>query len=75
MKNCLIGFVAAFILVFMCSFAWQPSYGGNSSAAEVVMKNIEGHKYVIVTGTSGHWYGGCSVAIVHAESCSCKNKR
>lgn len=72
MKKYFIGFVAAIILVFSYSFTYKPTYGCGSNAVDITVKSIHGHDYVIVSGTSNSNYGGTGVAIVHAESCSCK---
>ena len=74
MKKYLIGFARAFMIVFMCSFAWRPTYGCGSNSVEVTTKNVHGHEYIVVVGTTNSSYGGTRVAIVHAESCSCKRK-
>ena len=74
MKKYLIGFAGALMIVFMCSFAWRPTYGCGSNSVEVTTKNVNGHEYVVVVGTTNSSYGGTGVAIVHAESCSCKRK-
>ena len=74
MKKYIIGFAGAFMIVFMCSFAWRPTYGCGSNYVDVIPKNINGHEYVIAVGTTNSNYGGTGVAIIHSESCSCKRK-
>lgn len=62
----LIGIVLAFT-----SFTFETNRGRNE--VDVVIRTIEGHRYIITTN-----YGYLSgrpggVAIIHAESCNCKN--
>ena len=68
MKNMLIGFIAAIVLVLTCSF----SYHVGCTNVDVKCCWVENHKYVIAsTGVAGMARPG-GVAIVHAESCPCK---
>lgn len=62
---CLIG-----IILLLSSFTFIANKGKNE--VDVVARTIDGHRYIIATNFSHYSGRPGGVAIIHAESCSCK---
>lgn len=70
MKKYFLIFSLIGIVLLLTSFTVETNHGRNE--ADVVIRTIEGHRYIIATN-----YGYLSgrpggIAIIHAESCKCK---
>lgn len=72
MKKYFLIFSLIGIVLLLTSFTINTNNG--KSEVDIVVRTIEGHKYIITTNFS--YYSGRpgGVAIIHAESCNCKKK-
>lgn len=70
MKKYLIGFVAAITIMLLSSFTYRSLV--NNHAVDVRTVNVDGHKYVVASSYATDPCRPGGVALVHAESCSCK---
>ena len=70
MKKYFLIFSLIGIVLLLTSFTFRTN--GDRNEVDVVVKTIEGHKYIITTNFS--YYSGRpgGIAIIHAESCNCK---
>ena len=70
MKKCFLIFSLIGIVLLLTSFNLRTNDVKNE--VDVVIKIIEGHRYIIATNYS--YYAGRpgGIAIIHAESCDCK---
>jgi len=71
MKKCFLIFSLIGIVLLLTSFTLRTN--GDRNEVDVVIRTIEGHRYIITTNYS--YYAGRpgGIAIIHAESCNCKN--
>jgi len=60
------------IVLLLTSFTVNTN--SNKSEVEVVVRTIEGHKYIIATNYSHYSGRPGGVTIIHAESCNCKKQ-
>ena len=70
MKKYFLIFGLIGIVLLFSSFTFSTNHGRQE--VNTVIKTIEGHRYVIVTNYSHYSARPGGVAIIHAESCSCK---
>ncbi len=70
MKRYFLIFSLIGIVLFLSSFALKTNNSKNE--VDVVVRTIEGHRYIIVTNFSHYSGRPGGVTIVHAESCNCK---
>lgn len=70
MKKYFLIFSLIGLVVLLTSFTLRTNKDRNE--VDVVIRTIEGHRYIIVTSYS--YYAGMTggTAIIHAESCKCK---
>ena len=70
MKKYILIFSLIGIVLLLTSFAFNTNNDRNQ--VDVVVRTIEGHRYIITTNFS--YYSGRpgGIAIIHAESCNCK---
>lgn len=72
MKKYFLIFSLIGIVLLLTSFTVNTNNGRNE--VDVVVRTIEGHRYIITTNYS--YYDGRpgGIAIIHAESCNCKKQ-
>jgi hypothetical protein len=70
MKKYFLIFSLIGIVLLLTSFTFKTNRGRNE--VDVVIRTIEGHRYIITTNYSCHAGRPGGIAIIHAESCSCK---
>lgn len=70
MKKYLLIFSLIVIVLLLTSFIFRTNSSRNE--VDVVVRTIEGHKYIITTSFSYNSGRPGGIAIIHAESCNCK---
>lgn len=70
MKKIFLIFGLIGIVLLITSFTLKSNNGKNE--VDVVVRTIEGHRYIITTNYSFYSGRPGGVAIIHAESCNCK---
>lgn len=70
MKKYFLIFSLIGIVLVLSSFTFRTNDDRNE--VDVVIRTIEGHKYIITTNYSFHSGRPGGIAIIHAESCNCK---
>lgn len=72
MRKYFLMFSLVGIVLLLTSFTF--STNNDKNEVDVVVRTIEGHRYIITTNFS--YYSGRpgGIAIIHAESCNCKKK-
>ena len=70
MKKYILIFSLIGIVLLLTSFIFSANYGRNE--VDVVVRTIEGHRYIITTNYSHYSGRPGGTAIIHAESCNCK---
>ena len=70
MKKYFLIFGLIGIVLLLTSFTFRTNSDRNE--VDVVVRTIEGHRYIITTNRSYESGRPGGVAIVHAESCNCK---
>lgn len=70
MKKYFLIFSLIGLMLLLTSFTVNTNK--NKNEVDVVMRTIDGHKYIIVTDYSHLSGRPGGVAIIHAESCNCK---
>lgn len=70
MRKYFLMFSLVGIVLLLTSFTFSTNNGKNE--VDVVVRTIEGHRYIITTNFS--YYSGRpgGISIIHAESCNCK---
>ena len=72
MKKYFLIFSLIGIILLLTSFTFETNRGRNE--VDVVVRTLEGHRYIIVTSYSPYSGRPGGVAIIHAESCNCKKQ-
>lgn len=70
MKKYFLIFSLIGIILLLTSFTLRTNNDRNE--VEVVVRTIEGHRYIIATDYSHYSGRPGGIAIIHAESCNCK---
>lgn len=70
MKKVFLIFSLIGIVLLLTSFTIKTN--DNRNEVDVVIRTIEGHRYIITTSYSGYSGRPGGIAIIHAESCNCK---
>ena len=70
MKKYILIFSLIVIVLLLTSFTFSANYG--RTEVDVVVRTIEGHRYIITTNYSHYSGRPGGIAIIHAESCNCK---
>lgn len=70
MKKYILIFSLIGIVLLLTSFTFRTNNDRNE--VDVVIRTIEGHKYIITTNYSHYSGRPGGIAIIHAESCNCK---
>lgn len=70
MKKYFLIFGLIGIVLLISSFTLKTNNG--ETEVDVVVRTIEGHRYIIATNISYRSSRPGGIAIVHAESCNCK---
>jgi hypothetical protein len=70
MKKYILIFSLIGIVLLLTSFTFRTNSDRNE--VDVVVRTIEGHKYIITTNYSFYSGRPGGIAIIHAESCNCK---
>lgn len=70
MKKYFLTFSLIAIVILLTSFTIRTNCGENGT--DIIIRTIEGHRYIIATSYSSYSGRPGGVAIIHAESCKCK---
>lgn len=73
MKKYILIFSLIGIVLLFTSFTFSTNSDRNE--VDVVIRTIEGHRYIITTNYSPYSGRPGGIAITHAESCNCKKQR
>ena len=70
MKKYILIFSLIGIVLLLTSFTFSTNNG--RTEVDVVVRTIEGHRYIITTNRCYESGRPGGIAIIHAESCNCK---